>query len=264
MEKNQEIIRDYIDGRLSDIDRRAFENILATDAELAAEVQLFRDLRTVSEHKDLFDLKQKLREIVENTPIKPDLSGHFDENGKYTEGSFAEEPSVKMGRRTWLSILGASVVTAIAAFFLFQSNETKRIQNIAQQFDFQPFENVIQFDSTDARPLAVALKAYNQGAYAKAEPLLTTHLRTKPADADAAFYLGMCQALTGQFEVANRTFETTLIAANSALTTPAKWYSALCFLRLGAANKARPLLTQLKIDVNFGEKARRILAEIGE
>jgi TolA-binding protein len=259
MERNQEVIRNYIEGQLSDIDRRVFDNLIATDAELAAEVQLFRDLKTVSQHKDLFDLKQKLRETVANTPIEPDFSANFDTDTTDTEGAKAIP---KIGRQTWWIVLAMGIIAILAAFFWFNANETKRIQNIAQQFDIQPFETIIHFDSTDTRPLARALQAYNRKDYTEAETLLMLHLKSNSNDADAAFYLGMCQALTGHFELASATFEQTIKATNSSLKIPAQWYLALCYLHLGEANKAHALLNTLKTDALFGEKTRQILTTL--
>lgn len=266
MEKNQELIKSYIEGQLSEIDRLAFDNALATDPELAAEVQLFRDLKTVVQNKDVFDLKQKLREIVENTPIEPDFSADFDadfsadfaEKAPNTEGaSFS-----KISRRTSFTAAAVIVLAAIAAFFWFRNQEVKRLQNIAQTVDFQPFENTIQFDSTDTRPLAQALQAYNRQAYADAEPLFVRHLKSNPTDKEATFYLGMCQALTGHFDLATQAFEQAAKATNNPLTKPAQWYLALCYLRTGAADKARPLLESLKTDAFFGDKAKQVLEKV--
>ena len=78
MDKNQDILKAYIEEKLSDADRRLFENDLINNPDLAAEVQLFRDLKTIAQHKDLFDLQQKLRDVVNNTPVEPDLTSDLD------------------------------------------------------------------------------------------------------------------------------------------------------------------------------------------
>lgn len=278
MDKNQEILKAYIEERLSDSDRRLFENDLINDLDLAADVQLFRDLKTIAQHKDLFDLQQKLRDVVNNTPIEPDLTNDLDrgfdrdlehnldtdssEKTGNTEGVLSTKNKSKITRRTWFTVAGLLGMIAFVTLFLLPYREAQHIKNIAQNIDFQAFENIIQFDSTDTRPLARALSAYNQRDYATAETLLTTHLKTQATDTDAAFYLGMCQALTGRFEAARTAFEQTATAPENPLTKPARWYLALCYLHIGDAKKARPLLENLKTDVSFGEKARATLKAI--
>lgn len=274
MDKNQEILKAYIEERLSDADRRLFENDLINDPDLAADVQLFRDLKTIAQHKDLFDLQQKLRDVVNNTPIEPDLTNDLDtdlarnldpdSSGKTenTEGVLSTKNRANITRRTWFTVAGLLGIVAFIALFLLPYRETQHIKNIAQNIDFQAFENMIQFDSTDTRPLARALSAYNQQDYAAAETFLTTHLKTHATDTDATFYLGMCQALTGRFEVASHAFEQTATAPENPLTKPAQWHLALCYLHIGNAKKARPLLENLETDASFGEKARATLKAI--
>jgi cytochrome c-type biogenesis protein CcmH/NrfG len=106
------------------------------------------------------------------------------------------------------------------------------------------------------------LSAYNQRDFTAAETFLTTHLRTHTTDTDAVFYLAMCQGLTGRFELASHTFEQAATSSDNPLTKPAQWYLALCYLHLGDAQKAHPLLENLKTDASFGEKARSTLKAI--
>ncbi len=281
MDKNQEILKAYVEERLSDADRCLFENDLINDPDLAADVQLFRDLKTIAQHKNLFDLQQKLRDVVNNTAIEPDLTSDFDRgfdadvekdlnkksentglSNENTEGVLPAKNKGKITRRTWFTVAGFLGAIAFITLFLLPYRETQHMKNIAQSIDFQVFENIIQFDSTDTRPLALALSAYNQRDYAAAETLLKTHLKTHATDPDAAFYLGMCQALTGRFEAARTAFEQTAITPENPLTTPAQWYLALCYLYIGDAKKARTLLENLKTDASFGEKARTTLKAI--
>lgn len=60
-----EKIEDYLMGRLSEEDRRAFESQIETDDELAAEVELHRDLIEATGDQEMIDFRQQLDTIAE-------------------------------------------------------------------------------------------------------------------------------------------------------------------------------------------------------
>jgi TolA-binding protein len=262
MVENQEKIKNYIEGQLSDNDRRLFEKLIASDPDLAVEVQLFRDLKTVIQHEDLYQLKQKLQDTVANMPIEPDFSADFDTDSPKNESDTEGGASSKIRKRLGFGLFAIGILFTITAFFWFKNKETQRVQNMAQQVDFQYFENIIQYDSTDTRPLARALQAYNMKAYSEAENLFIQHCKNHPDDSDALFYLGNCQGITGQFDAATKTFEQMTKSTNSPLIIPARWHLVICYLKIGDYNKARPLLVSLKTDALWGDKARQILEHL--
>lgn len=60
-----EKIEDYLKGRLSEEDRRVFESQIETDDELAAEVELHRELIEATGDQEMIDFRQQLDTIAE-------------------------------------------------------------------------------------------------------------------------------------------------------------------------------------------------------
>lgn len=250
-------IQDYIRGRLAGADLQDFENTLKTDTDLAEQVRFFKNIERVMENKELFDLRQTIREVIVETPITPD----FDlQNSDFNAAD--KNPASDIGNlkfRWGLSAL--AIVAALLAVLWFSNAPKRQAQAVAQQFTLEVYDNIFNIDDADNRSLAQAVRAYVQGNYAAAIPLFETHLKTAQEDTDAQFYLGLCLALTKDYNKALTPLQN-VVNYNSRLAMDARWYLALCYLHLGEVELAKPLLTAIPRESLFGEKAEQVLGAL--
>lgn len=255
MENLQDKIQDYIKGRLEGAELNAFENALKTDAELAEQVRFYKNIEAVMNNQDIFDLRQTVRDVITNTPITPDFSlkdTNFDD----------AEPKTQNPKLSWkwgLSLVG--ILMVMAALFWFANAPKRQAQTVAQQFAFEPYDNIFNVDSLDKRPLAQAVRAYIQGNYAAAIPLFDSHLKTYTDDTDAQFYYGLCLALVNDYEKAIIPLQN-VVNYNARLAMDARWYLALCHLKNGDLDLAKPLLIAIPQESLFGEKAKQVLEKL--
>ncbi|MBL7814202.1 MAG: hypothetical protein JNL70_04275 [Saprospiraceae bacterium] len=250
--ENIQKIQDFLQNRLTEEEKNAFEKEMKEDSNLAQDVLLHQQLHQALAYSDAFKMQSMLKEIVAETPLKPDFEGY---------------QSLIKTQKWWtngrLGIFGLAIVAILAGSFWFYQNKTEhaRLQAIAAPHWAEVFDYAVRIDDADVSNFAQGMKAYKSGNYVAAAQVFERHLAQQPDDGMTQLYLGIAYALSQQQEKA---IENLLPLANhqSEWTTSAQWYLALCYLRDGNANAARQWLSNLKNDAIYAEKAQKVLNQL--
>lgn len=108
-----------------------------------------------------------------------------------------------------------------------------------------------------------AHKAYAKKDYAKAIDLFQSHLKLKPEDADATFYLGLAQLEIGDYPAAIDHLETARINGDS-FYEDASWYLSLAKVQVDKPDEAKLILKDLTKNENgfYFAKAKELLGSL--
>lgn len=240
--ENIQPVQDYVLGRLSQEAQQQFESDMQTDPSLAEEVAQYKNLKTVFQ----YDEERSMRRVA------ADMTAQYIRN--------KPKPSLFKRFGLWF---GVGALAIVASFFLFQHYEQSQLDTlIAPYWQEEPYEITVKISDNDPSVFAKGMIAYKNKNYPEAIRYLRQHVQLRPDDALAHLYLGIAYSLsdTHETEAALSQLQP-LIQTESDLidTNVARWYAALCLIKQGKMEKARPFLTVLATHNVYGERAKAIL-----
>lgn len=271
MEKNYDIdqIEDFLNNNLTPEDQVAFEQEMATNAELAEEVEF---------HKDVLlgiDIggPKAFKNIVTN--VHADLK---------EEGFFSEKASTSPQSTGRIRSLGSVRVLAIAASFALLllagwwiiSQPSSPQDLYAQHFDASQDVLSIQIDDRLAETgfgtnkallgdLKAGMDAYNAGNFNQAITVFEQYQQAAPQDPLAPvanYYQALALMQQGNVDQAIGLWQSLDLTNQSGLQEDANWYLALCYLQKNDVESASPLLDALQDSQKYQEKAKNILGSL--
>lgn len=250
------LIQEYINGRLKGDELILFEKNIEQDPLLAQEVDLARQVTRSVQKAQKLDIQAMLGDIAAQNPLVPDYTP-IEET--------PPTPSVS-GQKWWFVGLGIAVVLlAIVAIFWQQSGQrTERLQNIAK--DYWTFDRAVNIDPVDNSDFANGIRFYDEKEFGKAATLFEKHLAAQEnpdEDPIAQLYYGVSLALSQQ-QIKAIPLLVRLANQQTAVSSSAQWFLALCYLRDGNETQARKWLEGLKTDPVHGQRARNVLDALGK
>jgi tetratricopeptide (TPR) repeat protein len=246
IEDLQDRIQDYICGKMSPKEKAAFEKQIAVSEALSEEVNRFRQLRIITQNKDLFDAQIILKSVMAAIEIEPD----YGESKSYFKNSL------------WKWICGGFVVVAVTGgIFLYPKHQEKRALSNLAKTHLQPLEILIGFAPNDPSPEAKGMQAYERGNYEQAIPLLSETLKNKSEDHTIRLYLAISYLMQEQHAKAEIQFQE-ILKTNDLSVPAAQWYLALSLIQRGEKEAARTLLQNLESNKSFGKQAKLLLKDL--
>ncbi len=250
---NQELILDYLSGRLSEESRREFETALTKDASLAEELEVQKAVLSVIDQAGDIELKSRLGQILPKY--------------KAPTGTAEQTPPPPQARRRFLGWVGAAAAAVLLLFVLGPGSNLFGGASAPDLFsqNYEAYElpfgvrgNPNNIDST----IQEATSFYQKGNYAAALPLFTEIIQ-QSAETKYQLALGICQMETQQYRPAIQSFSRLINPADLIYGEQAIWYTAMAHLALDEAAAAQPLLQQLAANPNAfkSETARELLKE---
>jgi len=113
------------------------------------------------------------------------------------------------------------------------------------------------------REFRMAMKAYQQGDYARAVTTLQTDVNLNPEDPGALFFLGVSHLLAGQTANGITVLQQCIALGNTPYLEEAHFYLAEGFLRKGDASAARSELGEVvRLKGDYEDKAQRLLEQL--
>ena len=284
-----EIIDRYLRDQSKGDEKDIVKIRLATDAKFR---RLFDDIELMiqgiketaihtSREEKLIHLRNFYNEAYESS--EDDILDDDDEEGgdEKTFGSSSEDyeeptPGSGLGKSKVISFpaadvlrqykvaVAAAVTLLIAAWYLiFQMNPITNEELFAE--NFIPFSNLDNNKRSTNEVLSErkqAYTAYDQGDYEQAALLFEKVITTSDNQLLDMFYLGNAYLAIGNAENAIKNFKA-VIKSETGLTTVAKWYLGLCYLKAEQTDLAREMLLEVQ---NSGdersEKATVILRKL--
>lgn len=237
-----DLIEHYLDGKLSDTERLAFEERVRSEAELRAQVE---EMKLIREGIVWASRKEVLKSLKELEATLPEV----------------EAPVIPLWRNTWLQVAAGISLLAVCAYLLWP-----RTQEPAQLFAeyFEPYPNIIMptvrgVVENDSTVKAQAFRAYDQQDYAQAIQLFE---KLSTQDEAVLLYLGNSYLASGQPEKALVLFEKVLNDYD-VFDEQAEWYVAVSYLKLEEREKAKVALQKVVArESSYKSKAQLILEKL--
>lgn len=229
-----EAIEAYVLDRMPAAERAAFEQRLAGDPDLRAEVQLEREnIRAV----ELGGVQRLLKEIA------------------------AGEGAVDRSRRSgagWLTYAAAAVLLLVAATW-WATRPSAGERAFAAHFLPDPGLPVVMGIAHDPA-FNEAMTSYKEGDYAGAKKAWSAEIASDPHNDTLHYYIGMAALAQGDAREAIDRLLPLMEGPDRAFHDRAGWYLFLAYVRAGEQAKARAV--DLSADRTHAEEAERILEEL--
>jgi tetratricopeptide (TPR) repeat protein len=249
-EINYEIISQYLDGELTGEALTAFEKQMQEDAELAAEVNIYRTI----ESDQSFNILNK----AEKEKLAASLTG-------LTKDYFKKNEAKVIGINRWW--YAAAAVAATVVFIL-----------ILRPFGGETFDNekLFAYYSKNIESLSAgergadndtlilqAINLFNKKDYEQSLPLLKKILTSKPNETDLIIATGICYLQTNHPDSAIKIFDR-VANGNTVYKSEAIWYKALALLKENKPEECYKVLESLPADADNIKEAKELMKKIKE
>ncbi|MEM1321703.1 MAG: hypothetical protein AAGG75_15705 [Bacteroidota bacterium] len=240
---NQQLIDQYLRGKMSAQERQSFEERLAQDAELAGQLEQYKASTELLEHHADEQLRARVGRI-------------------HREMKAEAQPTKGASRRNLLLalILLLAALLLIGWWFSRSTSPASPEQLYAQYHQSYPL-SFTRRDSGDDSPLLRANQLYKQKAYDQALPLLQAELANDD-NPKLRFAVGLCQLETEQIPQALRNFQTLIDSNDPLYQQPARWYAALASLKNNDLSGTTRYLQAIAPSSPFHSQAQELLQQL--
>ncbi|MCF8304671.1 MAG: sigma-70 family RNA polymerase sigma factor [Bacteroidales bacterium] len=232
--KYSRLIERYMQGDMSDEEKRDFENQLDANPELEREFQLETELNKALKDEDVILFRSKVIKTIE----------------KHHQAGKEEQPTKRMPVRTLAAAMIALLLMIGGGYFFTMSDSGSGSKLFSQYYtpDEVTFPRAANYESH----LIEGFLNYQQENYNKAANLFERVLEhEKKADPSVHFYYAISSIETDNFNKAINSLEYILKDKNNLYTEHAEWNLGLCYLKKGEKVKA---IDQFEDIVKTGNK----------
>lgn len=260
--KHIDLIEGYLQNKLSDSELEEFEELLIKDDKFG---QFFIDMKT---------LVDGIRYSGSKTTLEEKLASLKGMETKMVD----EHHDDLLGKRGMIIIFFNNVyqhkwsVAAVFAFFILATialinvNTNPGNDALFEKY-FVPFENgaghsIVRGDTVMDNVQTQAFYYYDLEEYTLASEYFHEVLSEEFNDVIILFYSGNAMLAVNQVDEAINCFKK-VIAIGNGLEIQAKWYLALCYLKLDNYEKMLPLLKEIvNSSTRYSDPARELLKKI--
>jgi len=240
-------IERYIQNDLEHEELILFENALVNDASLKAEYKLRKDIDNAIKEQDITLLRDQLDEIA-------DISPYRSKSGLL---SF-----IKNSKR-WVAAAAITLLLAFGGSAYLITNQPVSNEMVFNEF-YKPYKVTVSYRSADSELnniLTSAFEAYKDQNFTHALTLFQKVLN-KREDIAVRMYSGVSYIEIEEYKKANKSFKKILDGEDNLFIDQAKWYLAMCYIKVGNLDKAKYWLKNLKsTSDHYEEKAEQVLSE---
>lgn len=240
-----ELIEAYLNQELSPADRQSFEQEMASDDALQADVRLHRSLR-MGLHG--LAVEQRVRQAHERYKARPD-----DEAApSATEPTPLPAPRRGAGWGRWAAAASVVLGLGIGYYFLQQPAEPASLayaeQSLRQNDDQLTKSLPAHLAPTERRQLLTAIEAYKTGRYDAVIDQLTIPAQDRQTEPYRHYFLGLTYLAKQQPAAAIAPLQEAVGTATGALRQKADWFLALAYLKNEQPELASPILNRIRLD----------------
>jgi tetratricopeptide (TPR) repeat protein len=254
----EEIIHQYLKGKLTEEDTEAFGKALLQDSDLNAEVEWVKAIQSTLKEKRRAASKSMLQKITTDLEVEGDMNQL--EELEQTINPKNQQPGFSSS--TLKVIIGAGIVVTSLLLWLFvpytPSIDTR--QQVYKDY-YEPFQVVAFIDSLSEKNSDKGLFAYSKEEFPKVIIFLKDYAKyTKEMDLMMA--LGIAYIETGDMTSAEKILSTVSKDTGDIYAEDAQWYLALILGKQGKTDTARQYLELLIDHEIYGASAKEILNQI--
>ena len=235
----------YLKNELTEIEKKAFENKLQSDADFKQEFEIYKALETSLSSKFKNEEGEKeLRKTLTN------LGNQYINEEKGTKKKFKV-----ISLFNYKKLMFAASIALLIGFFIFK-NGNPVYSDFANHSNL---ELVVRGDSNEI--LLKAQEAFNAKNYKTAFAQLTILEEQLPNDIEIQLYKGICLTEMDQFSQAETIFNT-ISDGNSAFKYKATWYKALNLLKQENFEACKEVLKTIPESAEEFEQAKKLLKKL--
>ena len=239
-------IERYLQDDLKEKEAREFEYSLENDTDLFREYQLRKDIEEALREDDVMELRSQIQGVMEKETPSP---VHW------------------FKRKAMMATVVAALMLGSGGvgYYYYQMQHTPTTDKIFQEY-YQPYEPTITFrsgaDNEVNGLLANALERYKQEEYKSALELFQQVLNQRN-DIAANLYSGISYMEIQKYKKANESFDTVIENKDNLFLHQAKWYTAMCHIKLDNKDKAVTLLEDLSQQSSYyRDEAREVIKKL--
>ena len=247
MSKYDEFIQPFLDGELSREELDWFSKELESNAVLAEDIRLYREVDSAIREQDVMDLRDQL-DVIHNS---------------------IGDPSVAPVKHTrYRKVLSYAAIASLAVLLslgvLLKVQHKKLTNQQIYQRHFEPYEVTMVYRSAETEDLLRrAVTAYDAQQFTAAIGLFEQLLQSYPDEMEYQLSLGISYMETDQYDKAGGKFTKIIDHNDNLFIEQAEWYLGFCYLQTGQNTEARTHFREIaRSSSSFNTKAKNILRKI--
>jgi tetratricopeptide (TPR) repeat protein len=247
MSKYDEYIQPFLDGELSREELDWFSKELESNAVLAEDIKLYREVDSAIREQDVMDLRDQL-DVIHNSIGDP-----------------TKEPGQHSRIRKVLSYGAIASLAILISFGIMLKVQHKKLTNEQiYQRHYEPYEVTMLYRSGETQSLInLAQTKYDAQDYYGAIQIYEQILNEEPGNMVSNLYSGISYLETEQYTKAENRFGTIIDHNDNLFIEQAEWYLGFCYLQTGRNDLARAQFKEIsKGDGSYNKKARKIMRSI--
>ena len=248
MSKYDEFIQPFLDGELSREELDWFSKELESNAVLAEDIRLYRDVDNAIREQDVMELRDQLN-VIHNSIGDPSVQ--TAEQSRY--------------RRvlSYAAIASLAILLSLGVLLKVQHKKLTNQQIYQKHFEQPDLIMVYRSAESDNLLLNQAVSAYEAEEYTRAIGLFEELLRSYPNEMEYQLSLGISYMETEQYTKAESNYQKIIDHNDNLYIEQAEWYLGFCYLHTGQNQKARQHFKEIaKSSSSFNHKAKTILRRI--
>ncbi|MGV3586442.1 MAG: tetratricopeptide repeat protein [Adhaeribacter sp.] len=255
-----ELIEQYVQGKLSGDLLAEFKNKLAADAafrnDVALEQAVVRNLKAAGRKAMRLQFENYHQEISQESSRYAPTQAEPSWIDKVKE--FINDKLAWLNAKPYWAMAAATIILLVTSTLLFFNTKTSSEEIYTAYYTPYPIETFRSAPSEN-NLAAEAATAYKAGDYQRSISLYKQLLATT-ADEQALFYLGNAYLSAGLTQQAISTYETYLQQYQE-FAPEAKWYLGLSYTQANQDSKAKKLFQDLAANPEneYSNKAKEIL-----
>ncbi|MDY8137833.1 hypothetical protein [Aquimarina sp. 2201CG5-10] len=257
-------IDNYLNGLMSEADKKAFETKVAADPALAEELKMEKEMRVIYGDEEWLDEDKGILQNEEAVQLKTFFRSEEAATFKNTIAEVISENRTPTKKRSfWFIGIAASIAVLLTvSLFVFKDNTYDDLY--AQYINIENIPSLISRGEDNDTLLENAQLFFEDKKYKKAINAFEEY-QEKAASVDPLSYIynGIAHLEIGQYKNAVDQFDQ-LSASNTLHSKKAYWYKAMVFLKQNDKEKLLEILKSIasKPGNYNAEKAKQLLKEI--
>jgi hypothetical protein len=252
------IIEKYLDGTLSDEEKKEFTEYLEKDSEFRELLQLHEEANKAIADDTFFMLKEKLHKAYQQYETE---SGNISEKPEIRQfkGLF------KLNNKRILSLAAGFILIAasVLIWYLFYHSGSQGDRLFAAYYQLYNPDIIYRSAERSTSKWQDALLLYKEHKWQEAESLFSDILALDSTDTAALFYSGMADIELNRIRSAIDKLHKIINIGDSGYVIHARWYLGLLYCKIDDKQSARRVLQPLVLETNFySKKAASLLRRL--